>query len=67
MNQEVGCIIDDYEDEVVPVGMVPRVRNLAIAFASKELGSARARSFFLALVESCDVAMREARPMYFVL
>ncbi|MCG8417152.1 MAG: hypothetical protein MJE77_04310 [Proteobacteria bacterium] len=67
INEQTGSLIDDYEEEVIPAEMVSRVHAVALSFAKNCTGGATAVRFFTALADACDVALRAAKPIYFVL
>jgi len=67
VNASTGSMIDDYEEAVIPAEMVPRVRQIAQAYAWKRAGGGTGLRFFKALVEACDIAESCTSPMYFIL
>ena len=67
VNEATGCMVDDYEDEVIPAEMVSRVRTIAESYVKKGAGWKVELPFFMAFKEACEIAERERRPIYFVL
>jgi len=67
VNEQTGCLVDDYEEEVIPPDMVSTVRKIAESYLRSGAGGVAGPGFFTALVGACTLAERDARPMYFVL
>jgi len=66
INKQLGTIMHDYEEEIVPVEMTPRLRAIVKSY-SKMLISYSANGFFAALLEACDFAFRSGMALYFIL
>ena len=67
LNEQIGCLLDDYEEERISYEVVLELRRVAESFASRGAGGVVGARFFSALVEACDIAQSKQQPVYFVL
>jgi len=67
INETTGSMLDDYEEDIISIEMIPRVRQLANFFAKNQIGATTGAWFFPALVEACDIAERLDKPIFFIL
>ncbi|PIE24672.1 MAG: hypothetical protein CSA62_02240 [Planctomycetota bacterium] len=66
VGEATGCLLGEYEEDLVPAAMVSRVRKLAMSFGRPQRTGVTGRYLFAQIVEACEIAEARGYPICFV-